>query len=109
MVPMDLRTMAPAPSWVSMARTLFTTDLVRLDMAGGGDRGMSKQAERIEMRTRMVDTYLYEPGILELTDDIVEHSNAYNVSRSESFQSTFQERWYLLTPCDTVTCGINAA
>jgi len=54
-VPMDLRTTAPAPSWVSMARTLLATDLVTLDMAGGGcgDRGaMRKRAERIEMRKR---------------------------------------------------------
>jgi len=58
---MDLRTTAPAPSWVSIARTLFATDLVILDMAGGGcdDRGMRKRAERIEMRKRRTDvTYL---------------------------------------------------
>jgi len=57
---MDLRTTAPAPSWVSMARTLLATDLVMLDIAGGGcDRGMRKRAERIEMKNRrVVVTYL---------------------------------------------------
>ena len=49
---MDLRTTAPAPSWVSTDRTLLTTDLVMLDMAGGCDRGMRKRAERIEMKKR---------------------------------------------------------
>jgi len=67
---MDLRTTAPAPSWVSMARTLLATDLVILDMAGGCDRGVRKRAERIVMRKRRTAvTYLYGAGILELTDD----------------------------------------
>jgi hypothetical protein len=70
-VPMDLRTTAPAPSWVSTARTLFTTDLVILDMSCGGDRGTSRKAERIEMKNRRIaEGYLYERVVLELTDDI---------------------------------------
>ena len=73
---------------------------------------MSKRAERIEMRKRKaVDTYLYEPGISELTDDTVQHSNVFTfitkLSR-ESFQSPPQEWPYLLTPCDMVTRGISA-
>ena len=75
-VPMDLRTTAPTPSSVSTARTLLTTDLVRLDMGDGGDRGISRRAERIEMKRRkIVDPYLYQTGILELIDDTDQSSN----------------------------------
>ena len=47
-------------------------------MAGGGDRGMNRRAEKIEMnRRKMADAYLYETGILELTDDAAEYSNTF--------------------------------
>ena len=45
-------------------------------MAGGGDRGMSRRAERIEMKKRRtVDAYLYETDIVGLTDDTVRYSH----------------------------------
>lgn len=42
-----------------------------LDMSSGGDGGISKKAERIEMKNRrIVEGYLYETATPELTDDI---------------------------------------
>ena len=43
-------------------------------MAGSGDRGVSRRAERIEMMKRKTaEGYLYETDILELTDAPCSH------------------------------------
>ena len=44
-------------------------------MVCGGDRGMSRRAEKIErIKRKMAEVYLYETGIFELTDDPVYRS-----------------------------------